>query len=73
MAIISMSNASSIKVKFDQGFDVNDNRIVKTKTYSSVKADASSEDIITIVNALTSLQQHTLVGINRIDNTSLAE
>ena len=73
MAIISISNASSIKVKFDHGTDLNGERVIKTKTYSSVKSNASSQDIVTVVNALAGLQQHTLGGINRIDNTSLSE
>ena len=73
MAIISTSNASSVKVKFDHGTDLNGDRIIKTKTYSSVKSNASSENIVAVVNALAGLQQHTLSSINRIDNTSLSE
>ena len=73
MAIISIANASSIKVKFDQGEDLNGDRIVKTRTYSSVKPNASSEDIVSVITTLSALQQHTLVGLNRIDNTSLSQ
>ena len=73
MAIISMSNASSIKVKFDQGDDLDGGRVIKTRTYSNVKPKASSEDIVTIVSALVGLQKHTLVSINRVDNDSLSE
>lgn len=73
MAIISISNLSSIKVKFDHGTDLNGKRVIKTRTYGSVKSDASSHDIVAVVVALAALQQHTLGGINRIDNTSLSE
>ena len=73
MAVISTSNASSVKVKFDQGMDLNGDRVVKTKTYSSIKPDASNENIMAVVNALEGLQEHMLSGVNRVDNISLSE
>lgn len=73
MAVISTSNASSVKVKFDQGMDLNGDRVIKTKTYSSIKPDASNENIMAVVNALEGLQEHMLSGVNRVDNTSLSE
>lgn len=73
MAIISIANASSIKVKFYHGEDLNGKPIVKTRTYSSVRQKTSNEDIINIITAIANLQQHTLTGLNRIDNTSLSE
>ena len=48
MAVISTPNASSIKVKFDQGTNLDGDRIIATKTYSSVKSAASNEDIMAI-------------------------
>ena len=48
-------------------------RVFKTKTYSSIKAGALSDDIMSVVAALADLQKHGLVGTNRIDNSSLAE
>ena len=73
MAVVSISNASSVKVKFDQGMDLNGDRVIKTKTYSSIKSGASNEDIMAVVNAIEGLQEHTLSGVNRVDNTSLSE
>ena len=73
MAVISTSNASSVKVKFDQGMDLNGDRVIKTKTYSSIKPDASNENIMAVVNSLEGLQEHMLSGVNRVDNTSLSE
>ena len=73
MAIISIANTSSIKVKFYHGEDLNGKPIVKTRTYSSVKPKTSSEDIVTVITAIANLQQHTLTGLNRIDNTSLSQ
>ena len=73
MAIISIKNLSSLKVKFDHGTDLNGKRVIKTRTYGSVKPEATGQDIVTLVTALAGLQQHTLGGINKIDNTSLSE
>lgn len=73
MAVISSPNASSIKIKLDQGTDLNGDRVIKTKTYSSVKSAASNEDIMAVVNAIVGLQDHTLSAVNRIDSYSLSE
>ena len=73
MAVISTPNASSVKVKFDQGADLNGDRIIKTKTYSNIKSSALDDDIMSAVKAIEGLQQHTLNGVNRIDNSSLSE
>lgn len=73
MAVISTPNASSVKVKFDHGTDINGDRVIKTKTFSSIKSTASNDDIMAVVNAIVSLQQHTLSATNRVDNSSLSE
>ena len=65
MAVISTPNATSVKVKFDHGADVNGDRIIKTKTLSNIKSTAS--------NAIVGLQKHTLSATNRVDNSSLSE
>ena len=73
MAVISTPNASSVKVKFDHGTDISGDRVIKTKTFSSIKSSASNDDIMAVVNALVGLQQHTLSATNRVDNSSLSE
>ena len=73
MAVISTPNASSVKVNFDHGTDINGDRVIKTKTFSSIKSSASNDDIMAVVNALVGLQQHTLSATNRVDNSSLSE
>ncbi|MEW9079249.1 DUF1659 domain-containing protein [Terrisporobacter glycolicus] len=73
MAVVSTPNASSVKVKFDHGTDLNGDRVVKTKTFSSIKSGASNENIMAVVNTIAALQQHTLSGTNRVDNSSLSE
>ena len=73
MAVISTPNASAVKVKFNHGTDINGDRVIKTKTFSSIKSTASNDDIMAVVNAIVSLQQHTLSATNRVDNSSLSE
>lgn len=73
MAVISTPNASAIKIKLDYGVNIDGDRVIKTKTYSSIKHTASNDDIMAVVNAIVGLQQHTLSATNRIDNSSLSE
>lgn len=73
MAVISTPNASSVKIKFDWGADVNGGRIVKTKTLNAIKSTSTNEDIMAVVNAIAGLQKHTLYSTNRIDNSSISE
>ena len=73
MAVVSTPNASSVKVKFDHGTDLNGDRVIKTKTYSSIKSSASNDNIMSVVLAIAGLQEHTLSGTNRVDNSSLSE
>ena len=51
MAVVVSPNASSIKIKFDCGVDMDGERVMKTSTYSSVKSSASNDDIMEIVNS----------------------
>ena len=73
MAVVSTPNASSIKVKFDHGTDLNGDRVIKTKPYSSIKSGASNDNIMSVVLALAGLQDHTLCGTKRVDNSYLSE
>lgn len=73
MSVVSTPNASCVKVKFDQGTDLEGARIIKTKTFSSIKSTATDEDIMAVVNSISELQKHTLSATNRIDNSSLSE
>ena len=73
MAVIPTPNATSVKVKFDHGADVNGDRILKTKTLTNIKSSASDDDIMAVVNAIVGLQKHTLSATNRVDNSSLSE
>ncbi|WP_442971659.1 DUF1659 domain-containing protein [Romboutsia timonensis] len=46
--------------------------MVKSRTYSNLKHDAKALDVYNVADALASLQQHTVLEIAKIDNTTLA-
>ena len=71
MAVIVTPNVSKIQIKLDQGTDLNGDRIIKTKTLSSIKATATDDDIAAVANGLVNLQQHTLEKLTRVDNAEL--
>ena len=73
MAVIATPNASSLKIKFDCGIDMDGNSVMKTNTYSPIKSIASNDDIMAVTNAIVSLQKHDLESVTKVDNTSLSE
>lgn len=73
MAVIATPNASSLKIKFDCGIDMDGNSLMKTNTYSPIKSIASNDDIMAVTNAIVSLQKHDLESVTKVDNTSLSE
>lgn len=70
--VIEAKNPSSLKVKFDCGLNDTGKTIVKSRTYSNLKPDATNLDVYNVANALASLQQHPVLEIAKIDNTTLA-
>ena len=70
MAVSETKNASSLKLKFDCGMN-DDKTVIKSRTYSNVKADATSQDVFDIARALVDLQIHDNMEILKQDNTVL--
>lgn len=71
MAIVTMNNPSSLRIKLDLGME-NGKTKVKSKTFSSLKYDASAQNIYDVSEALMELQSHPTLEIAKIDNTTLA-
>ena len=71
MAVTETKNPSSLKVKFDCGLNDDGKTIVRTRTYSNVKADANVQDVFDVANALVDLQQHSSLEVLKQDNTLL--
>ena len=73
MAVTTMNNPSSLRVKLDAGLnDSTGNTIVKSKTYSNIKPEATSQAIYDVATALEGLQEFPVLEVVRIENTTLA-
>jgi len=73
MSVIEGKNPTSLKMKFDLGLDEVTNKTkVKSKTYSNIRPDATSQDIYDVATKIESLQEYTVLEICRIENTTLA-
>ena len=73
MAVTTMNNPSSLRVKLDAGRDDSTgNTIVKSKTYSNIKPEATSQAIYDVATALEGLQEFPVLEVTKIDNTTLA-
>lgn len=74
MAVIETKNLSSLKIRFDCGLDeVTGKTKVKSRSYSNVKASASGDNVYAVGAAIASLQEHRLLEVAKIDNTTLSE
>lgn len=73
MAVTEAKNPIGLKMKFDLGKDdVTNKTKVKSKTYSNIKPDASSQAIYDVASAIESLQEYPVLEIAKIENTTLA-
>lgn len=73
MAVTAIKNPSGLKMRFDCGKDDNGKAIRKTKTYSNLRADATAQDVYEVGAMIASLQDHALIEIAKLDNTTIAE
>ena len=71
MPVSETKNASSLKLKFDCGMNDDGKTVIKSRTYSNVKADATSQDVFDVARALVDLQIHDNIEILKQDNTVL--
>ena len=65
------NNYSTLKIKFDCGLNDDGKTIVKSRSYSNVKANAKALDVFNVAETLISLQQHDKLSIVKQDNTEL--
>ena len=70
MAVREAKNPSSLRIKLDLCME--DGRTkVRSKTFSSVKHDASSQNVYDVAEALMGLQEYQTIEVAKIDNTTL--
>ena len=71
MAVSETKNPSALKIKFDCGLNDDGKTIVKSRIFSNVADNATSQDILDVANALIGLQNHDVLEILKVDNTIL--
>lgn len=71
MTVSETKNPSALKIKFDCGLNDDGKTIVKSRTFSNVADNATSQDILDVANALIGLQNHDVLEILKVDNTIL--
>ena len=71
MTVTEMKNPSSLRIKLDLGMEDGKTK-VRSKTFSSVKHDASAQNVYEVAEALMELQEYSTIEIAKIDNTTLA-
>lgn len=69
--IVETKNQSSLKIKFDCGFNNEGRSIIKSRTYSNLKPNAQAIDVYNVADALASLQKNRVLDILKQDSTSL--
>ena len=73
MTVIAAKNPSSLRVKLDAGLnDSTGKTIVKSRTYSNLKHDASNQDVYDVAQALMALQDYPVIEVLKQDSTTLA-
>ncbi|MBS4538161.1 DUF1659 domain-containing protein [Clostridium sp. D2Q-11] len=71
MAVNSIPKGSKVKMEFNNGLDEYGRDIIKPKTLSGVKSDATNEGLYQAMASLSGLQSLPLVAVKRIDETQL--
>lgn len=73
MAVISTNNPTKLTLRFDCGKNDNGKVVVKTKTYSNVNPSVTNDDLYLFAKSISSLQEHSLIEVQKIDNTTISE
>ncbi|RDY27066.1 DUF1659 domain-containing protein [Romboutsia weinsteinii] len=73
MAVVVLREPSTLKIRFNHGADTHGKAIIKTRSYANVKPIASNDAIYAVATAISSLQEHDMYEVSKVDNTTLAE
>lgn len=71
MAVSETKNPSALNIKLNSGLNDDGKSIIKSRTYSNVRNDANSQDVLDISKAIIGLQVHTELEVLKQDNTIL--
>jgi len=71
MTVITNAKESKLQLKFSMGLDSNGKEIIKTKTLTGIKTQATDQDVMDVATALVSLQSNPVADIVRVDADEL--
>ncbi|WP_353893721.1 DUF1659 domain-containing protein [Proteinivorax hydrogeniformans] len=71
MPVTSTPLNTSMRLRYEAGNDDEGNIIYINRSYGRIKADCSDEDFFDIAVALSSLQEHPLAKVRRVDENVL--
>jgi Protein of unknown function (DUF1659) len=69
---IEINNLSSLKIKLSLGLDDDGKALVRSKTFGALKHNAVTDDVLAVADAFVGLQEHDLMDVVKIDNTSIS-
>ncbi|WP_066638580.1 DUF1659 domain-containing protein [Desulfolucanica intricata] len=73
MAVTKVPSGSALRMRLQTGVDGEGNPVYRTKSLNNVKADALDQDIYDVSQAVSGLQEYTLVSVERVDNAELVD
>lgn len=71
MAVLAIKNLSSFSIRYEEYDEKKEKNVTRSKTYGSVKADATDQDIYDVGEAIVSLTEISPLEYVRTDKTSL--
>lgn len=72
MAIRPITSNLRLKLELDGGMD-GDKQLIKSKTFSRIKADAGNEDLYQVGVSLGQLQEYPVEAVKKLEEIELVE
>ncbi|WP_350344117.1 DUF1659 domain-containing protein [Proteinivorax tanatarense] len=72
MPITVMPLSTSMRLRYEGGTDEEGNPIYINRSYSRIKVESLDEEFYDVAVALSSLQQHPLAKVRRVDEHALS-
>ncbi|GAB6159317.1 hypothetical protein JCM39194_25170 [Desulfotomaculum varum] len=71
MAVVKQPFSCSLKLRYQKGVNANGDPVYVNRTYQRVKLTATDQAIYEVAQAISSLQEQTLLGVYRVDDGEL--
>ena len=71
MPVNKVPGATTLKMQFQTGVDGSGDPVYRRKSLNNVKANAADQDVYDVAQAISGLQEYTLISVLRDDNSEL--